>query len=161
MNLVRLLEGFPCSSVGKESACNSGYPGLIPSAWEGNGNPLQYSCLENPMDRGIWWATVNEGTRVGHDLATNLSRLLDSKLMWKIQWSFSASATDKKLDIFTRFWEILLGDPPPGVFHMPACFVRYVKNSWSWQLLHDSDHKVVLASRVFEGWNSVFLWDKE
>ena len=55
-------EGFPCSSVGKESACNAGDPGLIPgsgrSLGEGNGNPLQYSCLENPMDRGalffIW-----------------------------------------------------------------------------------------------------------
>ena len=49
---------FPDGSVGKESACNVGDPGLIP-AWgrspgEGNGNPLQYSCLENPMDRGAW-----------------------------------------------------------------------------------------------------------
>ena len=44
--------GFPCSSVGKESACNAGNPGLIPgsgrSPGKGNGNPLQYSCLENP-----------------------------------------------------------------------------------------------------------------
>ena len=37
---------------------------------EGNGNPLQYSCLENPMDRGTWQATVHGITRVGHDLAT-------------------------------------------------------------------------------------------
>ena len=35
-----------------------------------NGNPLQYSCLENPMDRGAWQATVHGDTRVGHDLAT-------------------------------------------------------------------------------------------
>ena len=57
-----LLFGF-CSSVGKESACNAGDPGLIPelgrSPGEGNGNPLQYSCLENPMDRGAWWAAVS------------------------------------------------------------------------------------------------------
>ena len=43
------------------SACNAGDPGLIPgserSPGEGNGNPLQYSCLENPMDRGAWWAS--------------------------------------------------------------------------------------------------------
>ena len=47
---------FPHSSVDKESACNAGDPGSIPglgrSPGEGNGNPLQYSCLENPMDRG-------------------------------------------------------------------------------------------------------------
>ena len=37
---------------------------------EGNGNPLQYPCLKNLMDRGAWWATVHAVTRVGHDLAT-------------------------------------------------------------------------------------------
>ena len=46
----------------KESACNAGDPGLIPgsgrSPGEGNGNPLQYSYLEDPTDRGAWWATV-------------------------------------------------------------------------------------------------------
>ena len=67
--------GFPCISVGKESACNAGdwgsSPGLGRFPGEGNGNPLQYSCLENPMDRGAWLATVHEATRVGHDLVTN------------------------------------------------------------------------------------------
>ena len=50
--------GFPRSSVGKESAYSAGDPGSIPrlgrSPGEGNGNPLQYSCLENPTDRGAW-----------------------------------------------------------------------------------------------------------
>ena len=45
--------------------------GLIPGSGrfpgEGNGNPLQYSCLENPMDRGAWWAMVKGSQRVGHD----------------------------------------------------------------------------------------------
>ena len=54
--------GFPGGSDGKESACNAGDPGSTPglgrSPGERNGNPLQYSCLENPMDRGVWWATV-------------------------------------------------------------------------------------------------------
>ena len=54
---------FPGSSEGKESACNAVNPGSIPgsgrSPGEGNGNPLQYSCLENPMDGGAWWATVH------------------------------------------------------------------------------------------------------
>ena len=66
--------GFPCSSVSKESACNSGDLGLIPglgrSPREGKGNPLQYSCLENSMDRGAWRTTVHGVTRVRHDLAT-------------------------------------------------------------------------------------------
>ena len=47
----------------KASACNAGDPGLIPgsgrSPGEGNGNPLQYSCLENPMGGGAWWAAVH------------------------------------------------------------------------------------------------------
>ena len=54
---------FPHSSVSKESACNAGDPGLIPASGrspvEGNDNRLQYSCLENPMDSGIWCATVH------------------------------------------------------------------------------------------------------
>ena len=58
----------------KESTCNAGDPGLISglggSPGEGNGTPLQYSCLENPMDRGAWQATVYGVTRVGHDLGT-------------------------------------------------------------------------------------------
>ena len=62
-------QGFTCSSVGKESACNAGVPDSIPrsgsSPGEGNGNTFQYSCLENLMDRGAWRATV-------HGVATRL-----------------------------------------------------------------------------------------
>ena len=65
---------FPCSSVSKESACNAGDPGSIHwlgrSPGEGNGNPLQYSCLENPMHRGAWQAIGHGVTRVRHDLVT-------------------------------------------------------------------------------------------
>ena len=65
---------FPGGSDGKASACNAGDPGSIPglgrSSREGNGNPLQYSCLENSMDRGAWQAAVHGVTRVGHDLAS-------------------------------------------------------------------------------------------
>ena len=54
--------GFPGGSDHKESACNAGDPSLIlgsgRSPGEGNGNPLQDSCLGNPMDRGAWQATV-------------------------------------------------------------------------------------------------------
>ena len=65
--------GFPHSSVGEESACNAGDPGLIPesgrSPGEGNGSALQYSCLENLMDREAWQAIVHGVARVRHDLA--------------------------------------------------------------------------------------------
>ena len=57
-----------------ESAGSAGDPGSIPGSGrypgEGNGNPLQYSCLENPMDRGTWRAIIHGVTRVGHDLVT-------------------------------------------------------------------------------------------
>ena len=66
--------GFPGGSDGKETACNAGDLGWIPgsgkSSGEENGNPLQYSHLENPMDREAWQATVHGIIRVRHDLAT-------------------------------------------------------------------------------------------
>ena len=55
--------GFSCGSDGKESVCNAGDPGSIPgsgrSLGEGNSDIVKYSCLENPMDREAWWATVH------------------------------------------------------------------------------------------------------
>ena len=54
---------FPGSSMVKNPSANAGDVSLIPGSGRspggGNGNPLQYSCLENPMDRGAWWATVH------------------------------------------------------------------------------------------------------
>ena len=69
---VLMPTGFPGGSEVKASACNAGDIGLIPglgrSPGEGNGNPLQYSCLENLMNRGAWWATV-------HGIAKSQTRL--------------------------------------------------------------------------------------
>ena len=60
---IPVFLGFLGGSDGRESTCNAGDLGWIPgsgrSPGEGNGNPLQYSCLENPMDRGAWRATVH------------------------------------------------------------------------------------------------------
>ena len=60
---IGILEGFPGGSDSKECACNVGdlgsIPGLGSSPGGGHGNPLQYSCLKNPMDRGAWKATVH------------------------------------------------------------------------------------------------------
>ena len=62
---------FPGGSDSKESARNARYLGLIPglgrSPGEGNGNPLRYSCLENPMGGGALWATVKGVTKIRHD----------------------------------------------------------------------------------------------
>ena len=61
--VLNISVGFPGGSDGKEPACNSGDPDSIPglgrSPGKGNGNPLQYSCLENSKDRGGWQATVH------------------------------------------------------------------------------------------------------
>ena len=68
---------FPGGSEGKASACNAGDLGSIPgpgrSPGEGNGNPLQYSCLENPMDREAWQTTV-------HGISKSWTRLSDKKI---------------------------------------------------------------------------------
>ena len=72
--LEYVFRGFPGGSEDKTSTCNSGDPGSIPglgrSPGERNGNPLQYSCLENPTDRGAWRATV-------HRVAKSWTRLSD------------------------------------------------------------------------------------
>ena len=72
-----IFMGFPGGSNGKISACNardSGSPGLRRSPREGNGNPLQYSCLGNPIDRGAWRATV-------HGVAENWTQLSNYYLL--------------------------------------------------------------------------------
>ena len=77
---TQVFLGFLCGSANKESACNLGdlapVPGLGRSPGEGNGDLIQYSCLENPMDRGAWWAAshMSMGSqRVGHACATNMT----------------------------------------------------------------------------------------
>ena len=70
--------GFPGASDSKESPCNAGDPGSIPGLGrfpgEGHGNPLQYSCLENAMDRGAWWATICGAPKSQTRLSNNKSR---------------------------------------------------------------------------------------
>ena len=68
-------------SVVKNLPANAGDAGSIPglgrSPGEGNGNPLQYSCLGNPMEKGAWWATVHGVARVTHDLVTKQQQPCD------------------------------------------------------------------------------------
>ena len=75
---------FPGGSDGKESTCHTGDPGSIlgsgRSPGEGNGYPLQYSCLGNSMDKGAWQAIVPVVTRVGQDLGTKQQQQLQNML---------------------------------------------------------------------------------
>ena len=67
LHILCILLGFPGSAVVKNLPANVGDAGLIPgsgrSPGEGNGNPLQYSCLEKSMDRGAWWAIIPRVTK--------------------------------------------------------------------------------------------------
>ena len=77
----RRMQGFPGGSVAKEatfSELEAGDMGLIPglgrSPGGGHGNPLQYSCWGNPMDRGAWWATVHGVSKTGLKLLSKHAR---------------------------------------------------------------------------------------
>ena len=73
---ILAVQGFPGGSGGKESAYSAGDPvsilGLGRVSGEENGNPLQHSCLENPIDRGAWWATVQLGATGILELEINI-----------------------------------------------------------------------------------------
>ena len=92
------LCSLPAIYLGKASACNAGdlgsIPGLGRSPGEGNGNPLQYSWLENSMDRGAWWATI-------HGVAKSRTRLSD--FTFKL-WS-RASLVAQRLKRLPGMWE--------------------------------------------------------
>ena len=81
--------GFPGGSNSKESACDLGGLSSIPrsgrSPGEGNGNPLQYSCLENPMHRGAWRLQSMGSQRAGHDWATDTFTSTSSVILAKIR----------------------------------------------------------------------------
>ena len=81
--------GFPGSSDGKVSAYNAGDPGSIPgsgrSPGEGNGKPLQYSCLETPMEGGAWQATVHRVAKSQTRLSTHI---LHRSVYWVQSFSF-------------------------------------------------------------------------
>ena len=85
--------GFPGGSDGKESACNTGDLGLIPGSGRppggGHDNPLQYSRLENSMDRGAWWATV-------HEVSESQTRLSGFHLHLLIEYGFPGGTSGKE-----------------------------------------------------------------
>ena len=82
---------FPVGPEVKASACSSGDPGSIPewgrSPGEGNGSPLQCSCLGNPMEEGVWWATVHGGAK---------SRTRLSDFTYAVSWGFPGGSDSKE-----------------------------------------------------------------
>ena len=106
--------GFPGGSEVKASACNAGDLGSIPglgiSPGEGNGNPLQYSCLENPMDGGAWWATVHGVTKSQAWLSDFISFFLSSSAFPK-----------SSLNILKFLVHILLKASLENFEHLLAC----------------------------------------
>ena len=81
-----VVMGFPKWCSGKESTCNAGDAGLIPgsgrSPKEGNGSPLQYACLDNPMDRGTWRPTVHGVVAKSHPTLLRLNGLQPTRLLF-------------------------------------------------------------------------------
>ena len=94
---------FLGGSDSKASAYNAGDPGSIlglgRSPGEGKGNPLQHSCLENPMDGGAWWATV-------HGVAKSRTQLSDFTSLCQIVIEFSMSSYQHFNFVYTTFWEL-------------------------------------------------------
>ena len=109
---------FPGGSQGKESAYNAGDPGLVPGLGrfpgEGNGYPLQYSCLGNPMDGGAWWAAV-------HGIAKSRTRLSD------FPFTFHFHALEKEMATHPSVlaWRIPGTGEPGGLPSMGSHRVRH------------------------------------
>ena len=135
--------GFPGGSEDKVSAYNVGDPGLIPgsgrSPGEGNGNPLQYSCLENPMDGGAWWATVHRVAK-GRTWLSNFTFISLSELLFNL------------CNISLNFMWIILTDRRVGEFtylghsfetDISFCFKVKSMIKWSNFVNLDADIKVI------------------
>ena len=110
-SLLYIKWDFPDGSVGEESTCNAGdlrsTPGLGRSTGEGNDNPLQHSCLENPMDGGAWWAAV-------HGVAKSQTGLSD------FPFTFHFHALEKEMATHSSIlaWRIAWTEEPGGLQSM-------------------------------------------
>ena len=121
MSTAQTAKSFPGGSDGKESACNAGYPGSIPgsgsSPWEGNGNLLQYSYLENLMERGAWraWRATVHGVTKSHTqltLSLSWSQVVNQvvhEYKWKVlegneKCCTSEHTNDKKMKALLLVW---------------------------------------------------------
>ena len=142
---VCLPLGFPGGSVGKESTCNAGdlgdmssIPGWGRSPGGGHGNPLQYSCLENPMDRGAWWAGA-------HGVAKSQTWLLDLPgclILYPLSISWRSQGPELGLE----------GWSPEGMLFLATCGLWELlvnRGGWTWASLHSLPfHPLLLMLRA-------------
>ena len=143
-----LPRAFSGGSDGKEYACNAGdtkvtglIPGLGRSPGEGNGNPLQYSCLENSLDRGAWWVTVHgvtesdmteQLTHICMDVHTCMHTYTHTQIiLWTEEPGGLQSLDHKELDTAERL--TLSFSFPQGVLKPGAVFCRC---QWGAYLVH-------------------------
>ena len=139
--------GFPNGSVVKILPASAGdvgdaslIPGLGRSLGGGNGNLLQYSCLENSMNRGAWWATVHGITKVGHDWATKHTHT-----------HIHSSNFSKKL-LKTRHWSL------PVLCLIKWCDLNVIPSCyWAWISDILTSQCLSLSSRFFPPLDKVFL----
>ena len=126
--------GFPCRSVGKESAYNAGDPGSIP----GLEDPHQYSCLENPVDRGVWRATV-------HGVCTRLSKQTTTTTTTTTSHWTAAKSLQSCLTVCDTIDGSPPGSPVPGILQARtlAWVAISFSNAWKWKV------KVKSLSRVW------------
>ena len=122
LGVLTVTGGSEFWASGKKSACNAGDAGLIPglgrSPRGGHGYPLQYSCLENPMDRGAWRATV-------HRVAKSWTRLRRPSTL---AWGFMP-------------WACRILVPWPGIEPLPLAFEAQSLNNWiTWEVASPSTH---------------------
>ena len=159
-----MIKGFPCGSDGKESSCNAGEPGSIPwsgrSPREGNGNPLQYSCLENSMDRAPWWVTIDGVRRLRHIWATNTITVNEPILV--LYYSLNAtlfkksgtSIIKKKKRIPLVFPSFALGFHPE--FHVVFSYCVSLAFSGLWPSLRHSSFTTLFCwkHRALHYWHN-------
>ena len=141
-------------SDGKESACNAGDPGSIPglgkSPGEGNGTPPQYSCLENPMDRGAWWAAVHGVTKT----RTWLSDFVSFTWCWTMSVASMASKYVCSLKENTGDCLWLASRHPPSSKSTSVSGHLLTSRAWLLCGLQRLQHHCLLGAQ-FSGWFSL------
>ena len=145
---LRVSMGFPSGSVDEESACNSGdagdagsIPGSGRSPREGNGNPPQYSWLENPMDGGAWWATIQWVTKSRTWLSNQKKKKSEHSFWLGWLWLISSKGTFKRILLLQSVCSSELGD-------VELCASLYVKSpteDWNaWEMKVNTSKKPTL-----------------
>ena len=137
LELTLFSTGFPGGAEVKASGCKvrdlGSIPGLGRSPGKGNGNPLQYSCLENPMDGGAWWAAVHGLQRAGSaqkreewslcvPVCVHIHTLISLHLFSKISWSLlSKSTIELGITFFTTLQAFPWAQPLASYLHIDHC----------------------------------------